>query len=101
LDLISYAGAQPMFSGFPIYWSEGSPAQLMLIDLGAVLLADDGQSNIDIAEHATIVLDDGQSPLSTSTVSLFQSSMVAVRVERFISWLAAHDHAVVVMPVTF
>lgn len=101
LDLISYAGTQAMFSGFPIYWSEGSPAQIMLLDLNAVLLADDGRSAIDIATHATITLDNGASPASAATVSLFQNNLVALRVERYISWLAGHNAAAVVMPVSY
>jgi HK97 family phage major capsid protein len=101
LDLIAYAGGVAMFSGFPIYWSEGSPAQIMLIDLNAIAIADEGRSEISVAEHATITLDDGVSPSSALTVGLFQNNMIALRVERFISWLAGHDAAVVVMPVAY
>jgi hypothetical protein len=86
LGIIDFLPGGPLLCGFPIMHTTASPQQLALIDAGTILLADDGKSDISIAEHATITMDDGASPASTQEVGLWQTNQVAVRVERFINW---------------
>ncbi len=101
LDLVKFLPGGPQLCGAPIVRTTGSPAQLMLLDCDAVFLADDGQSTISAATQATVTMDDGESPTTTTLVSLWQNNLACLRVERFISWLAAHAAAVVTMDVTY
>lgn len=51
-----------------------------------VMLADDGGIALDASREASIVMDDGVSPASTTMVSLWQNNMVGLRVERIVNW---------------
>ena len=102
LGLITFlADGTALLSGMPIFWTSNSPAQLLLLDLAGVMLADDEESSISRATQATILMDDGTSPTVTTEVSLWQNNLSALKVERFVSWDAATTATAVVMPVSY
>jgi valyl-tRNA synthetase len=67
---------------------------MVFVKESEILLADDGGISVDASREATITMDDGVSPQVTTNVSLFQSNMVALRVERIINWLRRRTAAV-------
>jgi hypothetical protein len=101
LDIAKFLPGGPLLCGFPVATTVSSPAQIILLDLGAVLFADEGQSSISLSRQATVTMGDGGSPEVEEVVSLWQKNLACLRVERFISWLATHDAAVVVMTVSY
>ena len=97
-DTIGVAGGT--LEGIPVVISEnivstgGSPVDgglIVAINAPEILLADDGQVNIDMQMETT-----PDSPASASTVltSLWQHNMVAFRAERMIHWKARRSGAV-------
>lgn len=67
------------FMGRPVVVSQSSDQKLILVKPGNILLADDGQVEVNYSSEATIV--DG-----SNTYNLFQENLTAVRAERFIRW---------------
>lgn len=99
--LVHIEGGNAWLMGIPVIRSTNSPAQITLVDAADILLADDGEVSIGLSQQATITLDDGVSPASTTMMSLWQNNLVALRAERAISWLRGHDNAVVSMTVAY
>ena len=87
--------------GIPVICSENSPAQITLLDAGDIAYADDDGLYIDQATQATVTMDDGNSPASTRTVSLWQENLVGLRAERMLSWARGHVDSVVSMTVAY
>lgn len=91
LDAPAFPGMTPSggnLLGFPVYVSSLVPAgHVEFFIPSEVLLADDGQANVDVSNQATIIMDDGGSPSATNSVSLWQENKIAVRAERFVNWL--------------
>jgi HK97 family phage major capsid protein len=91
--------------GFPVITSENVPATggsptdgyaITFILPGEILLADDGGVMVDISREATLQMEttpDSPFSASTSLVSLWQHNMVAVKVERFITWQKRRTNA--------
>jgi HK97 family phage major capsid protein len=80
----------------------GSPAEyaLTLLDPQQILLGDEGNIAITVAEHATVQLDDApDSPptASTVTMSLWQANRAAPRAERWVGWQRVSTASVVTM----
>jgi HK97 family phage major capsid protein/HK97 family phage prohead protease len=90
-----------MLEGIPVIASEyvkavvGPPAgtNLILVSAEDVLLADDGQATIDASTEASLQMDGAPATPATTTVSLWQSNMIGIRAERFITWLKARSTA--------
>jgi HK97 family phage major capsid protein/HK97 family phage prohead protease len=92
--------------GLPVVTSEGVPSTggsptdgdaIIVVSAPDILLADDGQVQIDISREATLQMDSApDSPPVASTVmySLFQNNGVAVRAERYINWAKRRSTAV-------
>ncbi len=92
--------------GFSVVTSEniaaptGSPADgTLFVALNArdILLADDGQVEVDVSTEASIQADSApDSPQTASTVymSLWQNDMVGIRCTRMINWKAARSTSV-------
>jgi hypothetical protein len=62
-----------------------------------ILLADDGMVTLDASREASLQMDSApDSPATASTVpiSMFQQNMVALRAERYISWVKARSTSV-------
>lgn len=92
------------FLGYPVVTSNnvvlsGSPTEsfVVLLDPTNIMVADDGGVSIDMSTEASLVMDDAPTNPATSTVSLWQSNMVALRAERFINWRRRRDTAVAVI----
>jgi ATP-dependent Clp endopeptidase proteolytic subunit ClpP/HK97 family phage major capsid protein len=84
-----------MLEGYPVVVSNSCASGVMVfVKESEILLADDGGISVDASREATITMDDGVSPQVTTNVSLFQSNMVALRVERIINWLRRRTAAV-------
>jgi HK97 family phage major capsid protein len=92
--------------GIPVIISEnivatgGSPVDgglIVAINAPEILLADEGQVNIDMSREASLQMETTpDSPATQSTVltSLWQHNMVAFRAERMIHWKARRTGAV-------
>lgn len=93
--------------GFPVVVSQhlaslGSPSTGMIVALSAkdILLADDGQVVIDASDQASLemldgsLVQDGTVGTGASLVSLWQSNLLGLKAERFITWKKARTTAV-------
>jgi HK97 family phage major capsid protein len=75
------------FFGFPVYVSQNVGSGIIgLIKPSEILMADDGGARVDVSNEATLVMDDGESPEGTTTVSMYQENALAIRAERWINW---------------
>lgn len=89
--------------GLPVVLSENIPAQaavagppaipagsrIILVKADEVLLADDGQTMLDVSREASLQMDSAPADPPTATtvmVSLWQMNMIGIRAERFINW---------------
>jgi hypothetical protein len=81
--------------GLPVVASESVGYQVVMVDTSQVLLADDGEADLNVATHASVeMLDsalqqDGTTGTGASLVSLWQSDLAGIRIERTIHWRAA------------
>jgi len=77
----------------------GSPSEraIVLVDADQVLYADDGETEISIAKSASVQMSDTPIAGSTSLVSLWQASLIGLRVERWLAWHRVRDSAVIVL----
>jgi len=82
--------------GVPVLVSNNVPSgKIIFIAPGEILLADDGGVSVDISTEASLQMDDNPTDDATSLVSLWQSNMIGLRVERFINWVKRRQEAVV------
>jgi hypothetical protein len=82
----------------------GSPGEsaIVLFDPAQVLLADQEEMQIEIAKHASLQMLSDPATGATSTVSLWQSNLQALRCERWLSWQRATTTSAAVLDnVTF
>jgi HK97 family phage major capsid protein len=90
LRLTDAGAAGLQLGGIPILTTAASPAgQVTLVDAAEVLLADEGETRVESASHATLTMSGTGSP----TFSLWQKNCVGSRIERRISWQRAKDAA--------
>ena len=87
--------------GLPVITSNnvspsGSPGdeQILFIDQGEVLLADDGQISLDVSAEASLEFNDAPGGGATSLRSLWQNGLVGVKAERWIYWTKRRATAV-------
>jgi hypothetical protein len=84
-------------AGLPAVCSDSAGDSVLVIDSGRILLADDGELAVDLAESVTLEMSDAPTstvvavgspaaPVMTSQVSMFQTDSTAIRLERFINW---------------
>lgn len=89
--------------GFPVIVSGNMPADtgsssyIVFLVQNEIYVADDGQTRVDASREATLQMDSAPSSGAQSGVSMFQSNMVAIRAERFATWLRRRDTAVAVI----
>lgn len=89
------------FAGLPAIASEsacqagsvvaGEGQLLVLVNTNEILLADDGEADIQASTEASIQMldnptNDSVTPTATTMVSMFQTDSVALRAVRFINW---------------
>jgi HK97 family phage major capsid protein len=98
------------FFGLPVVLSENIPAnagagdpvvgagaRIILAKASEILLADDGQTMLDVSSEASLQMDSAPSdPVTASTVlvSLWQHNMIGIRAERYINWAKRRAGAV-------
>jgi HK97 family phage major capsid protein len=89
------------FYGLPVIVSNnvtgsGSPGDqfLLLIDQREVLLADDGQMDIDVSAEASVQMNDAPSAGAQSLVSLWQNGLLGLKCDRWIYWTKRRAQAV-------
>jgi HK97 family phage major capsid protein/HK97 family phage prohead protease len=81
--------------GLSVITSQSVPVGvLVFVQPREIMLADDGVVGLDVSREATVTMDDGVSPYSTTQVSLWQNNLVGLRVERVIDWRRRRDAAV-------
>lgn len=92
--------------GFPVVASENVPATggspsdgypIIFALADEILLADDGVTNIDASNQASLQMDsapDSPPTASTNMISLWQTNMVGLRAERWINWKKRRSTAV-------
>ncbi len=91
-DLTAAGG---MVEGLNVITSQSVPVGVVVfVQPREIMLADDGAIGIDVSREATVVMDDGVSPYSTTSVSLWQNNLVGLKVERVIDWRRRRDAAV-------
>lgn len=91
-DLTAAGG---MVEGLSVITSQSVPVGvLVFVQPREIMLADDGVVGLDVSREATVTMDDGVSPYSTTQVSLWQNNLVGLRVERVIDWRRRRDAAV-------
>ncbi len=114
---LTLAGAAPdlprTLCGFPVAVSSNSPSQIVLADLNEVAIADEGKIDLDVAEHATLEMEDTptNSPVVASSpadviatnnlVNLWQVNSAAFKATRWLSWARVRDGSVVYMTVSY
>lgn len=79
--------------GVPTIASDAVGDQIIAIDAAMVVVADDGQADLEVVTEGAVELSDPGSPeqsgltgVGGSLVSLWQSGLVAVGVTRFVNW---------------
>jgi len=89
--------------GLPVIISENIPAQaqvtgppaipagsrIILVKASEILLADDGQTMLDVSSEASLQMDSAPTDppvANTVFVSLWQMNMIGIRAERYINW---------------
>jgi len=89
--------------GLPVITSENIPVQaavtgppaitagsrIILAKASEILLADDGETMLDVSTEASLQMDSAPDAPATATtvmVSLWQMNMVGIRAERYINW---------------
>ncbi|WP_296222458.1 phage major capsid protein [uncultured Sphingomonas sp.] len=98
------------FMGLPVVLSENIPAnagsgspvtgagtRIILAKASEILLADDGQTMLDVSSEASLQMDsapDATPSATTVFVSLWQMNMIGIRAERYINWAKRRAGAV-------
>lgn len=85
--------------GITIVTSNQAADNIILIQPSYILLADDGQVEIDVSQEASVQMaDTPMYPADATTIltSLWQNNLIGVRAERFITWKRGLDAAVAI-----
>jgi HK97 family phage major capsid protein len=94
------------FMGLPVILSENIPAnatsgsegtRIILAKASEILLADDGETMLDVSSEASLQMDsapDAAPSATTVFVSLWQMNMIGIRAERYINWAKRRAGAV-------
>ena len=90
--------------GLPVLTSNactasGSPGErfIVLVEASEILLADDGESELDVSGEAAVQMDDAPAEGAQQMVSLWQNGLAGVRGLRFLNWKRRRDYAVAVL----
>ena len=96
---VQYPGltvAGGLIGGIPALASDAVGDRVIILDTSRVFLADDGEADVSVSEHASVEMSDapGQSiaadsplaPSPSALVSLWQTDSIGLRAERIINW---------------
>lgn len=78
-------------SGDPL---TGAGSRIILAKASEILLADDGQTLLDVSREASLQMDSAPADGPQELVSLWQNNLVGIRAERFINWSKRRPGAV-------
>ncbi len=81
----------------PVVTSNTIVDQIIAAHTPSILFADDGQTEIDVSEQASLQMEtapDDPADGNTVYVSLWQRNLIALRAERWINWKVARENAV-------
>lgn len=78
-------------SGDPL---TGAGSRIILAKASEILLADDGQTLLDVSREASLQMDSAPADGPQELVSLWQNNLVGIRAERFINWAKRRPGAV-------
>jgi hypothetical protein len=81
------AGLPATLFGIPVIASTHSPAQITLLDPGAMLYSDSGQFDLDISEQASFQAPAEPTTASTVFQTTFGQNLVAIKALRWLAWL--------------
>ena len=88
--------------GWDVIEAPDGPSQITLVDPAEILYSEDrDQTELAISRQATVLIDDGASPATTTKLSLFQTHCVAYRVAVFVSWVRVRAGAVAYMATAY
>jgi HK97 family phage major capsid protein len=81
----------------------GSPTTnyIALIDAASLLVADEERVRVDLAQEATLQMNSAPAAGAQQQTSLWQNSLVGIRVEREVAWLRGHDGCASFMEVSY
>ena len=83
--------------GINVVTSQTASSLVVLVAPSEILIADDGQVNVDVSREASVQMDsapDNPAQATTVMVSLWQNNLVGLRAERFINWVRARPVSV-------
>ncbi|MGI4776602.1 MAG: phage major capsid protein [Janthinobacterium lividum] len=83
--------------GIPVVTSQAAAGQITLMDAAEIDLADDGDAEIDLSEHAALQMDtspDNPPTAATVVTPLWQRNLVGIRGLRFVNWAPRRAKAV-------
>jgi HK97 family phage major capsid protein/HK97 family phage prohead protease len=83
--------------GIPVVTSQSVGSQVIIAHAPSILMADEGGVEIDVSREASLQLDSAPTEPTDATAvmtSLWQANLVALRVERWITWGKARSTAV-------
>jgi HK97 family phage major capsid protein/HK97 family phage prohead protease len=81
----------------PVVTSNVVGNQIVAVHAPSILIADEGRTDIDVSEQASVQMDstpDNPTTATTVMVSLWQRNLVGLRAERWINWTKARATAV-------
>jgi hypothetical protein len=94
----AFPGGGATLHGLPVIKSATvSPAEIILLDQDAVLLASDDAVSVDSSTEASLQLDSAPASPPTPLVSLWQQNLIGIKAEQFAYWMRAKDTAVVMI----
>jgi hypothetical protein len=68
--------------------------EIGLLVQSEMMVADDGQTMIDISQEASLQMDTAPATPPAQLISLWQQNMLGIKAERYIYWLMRRDAAV-------
>jgi hypothetical protein len=86
--------------GIPVIISDNSPAQITLLNVSQILLADEGLFDVSVSTQASVAMDTAPDDTMALT-SFFQHNVVGIKTLRWLNWLRGHEDAVAYMAVTY
>jgi hypothetical protein len=99
----AYPGSYPLSVGARDPRRPDSPSEttIALVNPRRIVVADEGLFAVETTRHAAVEMSDTPVGGARPTLSLWQSNMRGVLVERFINWRALSDAAVVISNVNY
>lgn len=84
----------PTLMGIPVVISGNMINEIVLLEQSEMMVADDGQTMIDISQEASLQMDTAPGTPPAPLISLWQQNMLGIKAERYIYWLMRRVAAV-------